>query len=75
MAADHAVLPVYCNAREIAHMLPGSSQLVEQRGLSAVLIPHQGKGQGLSLRQRIFLLPVMEFSSLSIARMMFFCFL
>ena len=75
MFPDGTALAVHRHARKVAHMLVGAGELVEQRGLSAVLIPHQGKGQGLSLRQRIFLLPVMEFSSLSIARMMFFCFL
>ena len=32
-------------------MLPGAGQLVEERGLSAVLIAHQGKSQERAVRQ------------------------
>ena len=53
MPPDHPVLPVHRHPREIPHVLVGSGQLVKQRGLSAVLVPHQREGQHRPFRQRI----------------------
>ena len=53
MAADDAILPVHGDAGEVAHMLVGTGQLVEQGGLAAVLIAYQGKGQRRAVRQGI----------------------
>ena len=53
MSPDHAVLPVHRNPRKVPHMLVAAGQLVEERGLSAVLVPHQRKGQERLLRQGI----------------------
>ena len=51
LAADGAVLAVHRHAGEVAHVLVRASQLVEQRGLAAVLVAHQRKGQRLALGQ------------------------
>ena len=45
MALDHAVLSVHGNSREVAYPLVGAGQLVEERGLTAVLVAHKRKGQ------------------------------
>ena len=60
MAADHTVLPVLCDAGEIAHVLVGTGQLVEQGGLAAVLVADQRKGQLCAVRQGIAAAPGME---------------
>ncbi len=52
MAADYAVLAVHRHAGEIAHVLVGTGQLVEQGGFAAVLVACQGKGQRCALGQR-----------------------
>ena len=44
--ADLAVLAVHGDAGEVAHVLVGARELVEERGLSAVLVAGEGKGQG-----------------------------
>jgi len=72
MPPDNAVLAVHSHTRKISHMLLGTSQLIKQRSFSAVLVSHQGKGQGFTLRQRIFLLSVVIFSPFSVSGMMFF---
>ena len=61
MAPDHTVLAVHGHSRKIAHVLIRSRQLVEQSGLSAVLIAHQSKGQFGPLRQGIAAPLRMEF--------------
>ena len=48
---DRTALAVHRHAREIAHVLVGAGELVEQGGLAAVLVARQRKGQGLILRQ------------------------
>ena len=53
VAADHAVLAVDRHAREVADMLVGAGQLVEQRRLAAVLVARKGKGQRLAFRDRL----------------------
>ena len=45
MALDRAVLAVHRDAGEVADMLVGSGQLVEERRLAAVLVADQGKGE------------------------------
>ena len=56
LAADGAVLAVNSDAGEVTHVLIGAGELVEKRGLAAVLITCQGKGeqrvigQGLLIR-------------------------
>ncbi len=49
--ADLAVLAVDGDAGEIANVLVRAGELVEQRGLAAVLVAHKGKGQGCAVRQ------------------------
>ena len=51
---DGAALAVHRHAGEVAHMLVGAGQLIEQRGLSAVLVARQGEGQRGLLRQGVF---------------------
>ena len=75
MTADHSVLSIYSNSREISHMLLGACQLIKQCGFSAVLISHQRKGQNLTVRKRLFFLPVVELSALSVSRMKLLLFL
>ena len=41
LAAELAGLAVHCHTGEIAHVLIGAGQLVEQGGLAAVLVAHQ----------------------------------
>ena len=53
MAADDAVLAVHRHTGEVAHVLVGTGQLVEQGGLAAVLVAYQGKGQRRAVRQGI----------------------
>ena len=53
MAFDLAVLPVNGDAREVADVLIGSRQLIEQGRLTAVLIAHQCEGERRAVRQRI----------------------
>ena len=53
MSFYNPVLPVHCNAREVAHMLVHSCKLVEKGGLTAVLVAHQGKCQKCSVGQGI----------------------
>ena len=45
MAFDDAVLAVDGHAREVADVLLATRQLIEQCGLSTVLIAHEGKGE------------------------------
>ena len=53
VTADDAVLPVHRHAGEIADVLVGARQLVEQRRLAAVLVANEGKSQPRPLRQRV----------------------
>ena len=45
MVADGAVFPVHGDPREIAHVLVGTGELVEESGFAAVLVACQGEGQ------------------------------
>ena len=45
MTFDNAAFPVHRDAREIAHVLVGTGELVEKGRLPAVLVTRQGKGQ------------------------------
>ena len=45
MAANRAVLAVHRNTGEVADMLVGTGQLIEQRRFAAVLIAGKRKGQ------------------------------
>ncbi len=45
-APDDPVLPVHGDPGEVAHVLAGPGELVEEGGLAAVLVAHQGEGQG-----------------------------
>ena len=51
--ADHPFLSLNRDAGEIADVLAGAGQLVEQCGFAAVLIAHQGKVNHGAVRQRI----------------------
>ena len=53
LSQDRAVLAVDRHTREIAHVLFGARQLVEQRCLAAVLVADQRKRQHGALGQRI----------------------
>ena len=53
MVLDDTVFSIDSHAREVAHMLVGARQLVEECGLSAVLLSRERKGQGSAFRQRI----------------------
>ena len=43
VSADDALFFVHCDAREVAHMLVGARELVEQRRLAAVLVAGECK--------------------------------
>ena len=51
IAPDDAGFPVHRNAGEVAHVLLGAGELVEQGGLAAVLVAHQRVGQDGAIRQ------------------------
>ena len=70
IALYDSILPVHRYAREIAHMLVGSRELVEKGGLAAVLISDQGKGQKGPLRKGMLIRPVVVFSTLTVARVL-----
>ena len=53
VALDDAVLPVHGDAREVAHVLVGAGELVEQGGLPRVLVAHQSEGKGGALGERV----------------------
>ena len=53
LSADLSILAIDRNPRKVSDMLVRSGQLVKQRGLSAVLVADQCKGQRRSLRQGI----------------------
>ena len=50
MPADGAVLAIDRDAREVADVLVRARELVEQRGLAAVLVAHQREGERAGLR-------------------------
>ena len=52
-AADRPVLPVHGDAGEVAHVLVGAGELVEEGGLAAVLVAHQGEAQQGALGQGV----------------------
>ena len=51
MPLDGTALAVHRHARKVTDVLVGTGELVEQGGLTAVLVARQRKGQGLILRQ------------------------
>ena len=53
VAAHRAVLAVHRHAGEVAHVLVGAGKLVEQGGLAAVLVTHQGEGQQRAFGERV----------------------
>ena len=63
MSPDRAVLPVHGDAGKVSHVLIGAGELVEESGLSAVLVSHQGEGQQGPVRQ--------PFSVVGIIRVLF----
>ena len=69
VALDGTALAVHRHAREIAHMLVGTGELVEQGGLTAVLVASQRKGEGPVLGQGILPLFNVVFSALSVGVM------
>ena len=54
MTANRAVLPVHGHAGEIADVLIGAGELVEEGRLAAVLIAGKGKGERRSFGQGMF---------------------
>ena len=69
MALDAAVLAIHRHAGKVAHVLVRAGQLVEQRGLAAVLVAHEREGERRALRQRVLARPVVELAALAQARM------
>ena len=65
VALDGTALAVHRHAREIAYMLVGTGELVEQGGLTAVLVASQRKGEGPVLGQGILPLFNVVFSALA----------
>ena len=65
VALDSTALAVHRHAWEIAHMLVGTGELVEQGGLTAVLVASQRKGEGPVLGQGILPLFDVVFSALA----------
>ena len=65
MTADRAVFAADCDTREIADMLIGTGELVEEGGLAAVLVAHEGEGQKSIVRKRIAVSGLMEASGLA----------
>ena len=61
-------LAVNGHAGEVAHVLVGSRQLVEQRGLAAVLVSGKGKAQHRAIGQRVLMRRVMKASALAQSR-------
>ena len=53
MAPDGAGFAVHRDAGKVAHMLVGAGELVEKRGLAAVLIACKRKGERRALRKRM----------------------
>ncbi len=70
VSLDHPVLPVHRDPRKIAHMLVGACKLVKKRGLPAVLVARQGKGQKRTVRQRMLRPLLMKSSALPQARVL-----
>ena len=69
MAFDNAVLAVHGHAGEVAHVLVGARQDIEQRSLAAVLLSCQGKRQRSALWQRVLVVLGVVFSRLAKSRM------
>ena len=69
MAFDNAILAVHGHAGEVAHVLVGARQDIEQRGFSAVLLSCQGKRQRRALWQRVLVVLGVVFSRLAKSRM------
>ena len=67
---DGTALPVHRDAGEVAHMLVGAGELVEQGRLAAVLVARQRKGQGLALWQGMLALFGVVASAFAQARML-----
>ena len=63
--ADGAVLAVDRYARKVSHVLVCAGQLVEQRGLAAILVAHQRKGERFVVRQRVAAALGVVFASLA----------
>ena len=53
MALDDAVLPIHGDAGEVAHVLVGAGELVEEGGLPRVLVADESEGQRRALGQRV----------------------
>ena len=70
--ADGAAFLIHRYSGEVSHMLIGTSELVEQCGLAAVLIAGQSKGQLSILRQRMFICLGVILSALAQSRMLRF---
>ena len=69
MPLDAAVLAVHRDAGEVAHVLVRPGQLVEQRGLAAVLVAHERERERRALGQGVLLGAVMELAALAEAGM------
>ena len=59
------VLAAYRHAGEVAHMLVGTGELIEERGLAAVLLAGKGESQDRVLGQRVLILLGVELAFLS----------
>ena len=65
LVADFTVLAVDRDTGEVSHVLVGTGQLIEQGGLTAVLVSHQGKAQACALGKWILGRGIMESAFLS----------
>ena len=65
MALDLAVLAVHRHAGEVTHVLVGAGELVEQRGLAAVLLSCQCECQFGTLRERVLVSGIMVLACLT----------
>ena len=65
VAFDGTAFAIHRHAREIAHMLVGAGELIEQGRLAAVLVSGQCKGESRAVRQGVLSLFDMIFSALA----------
>ena len=68
MAFDNSRFLVYCHAGEVAYVLIGARQLVEERSLSAVLITQERESHFLVNDMFVFALAPLQRVHFAIAR-------
>ena len=73
VSLDGAALLVDGHSREVAHVLIGAGELVEQGGFAAILVAGKGKGEHGALGQGVLGLAVVLPAHLAIARVILDC--